>query len=83
MEKKNETTETSETPQKFCLIRSSFWCFRSFRFDGFVLLFRVLAQGEREADKWIKFIRYSFSDGIPVKFYQDTSSYYAPCLLSI
>ena len=51
--------------------------------DGFVLSFRVLAQGKREAKKGIKFIRYGFSDGIPVTFYQDTSSYYAPCLLSV
>ena len=40
--------------------------------DGYVLSFRVLAQGKREAKKGIKFIRYGFSDGIPVTFYQDT-----------
>ena len=78
----------AKPPKRFRLICSSFWfwsfwCFRSFRSDGFVLLFRVLAEGKREANKWIKFIGYGFSDGIPVTFYQDTSSYYAPCLVSV
>ena len=90
MEKKTKRPKQAKPRKQFRLIRSSFWfwfwsfwCFCSFRFDGFVLLLRVLAQGKREANKWIKFIRYGFSDGIPVTFYQDTSSYYAPCLLSV
>ena len=88
--KKKKRPKQAKPPKRFRLICSSFWfwfwsfwCFRSFRSDGFVLLFRVLAEGKREANKWIKFIRYGFSDGIPVTFYQETSSYYAPCLLSV
>ena len=42
-------------------------------FVCFVLLFRVLAQGKREVNKWTKFIGYGFSDGITVTFYHNTS----------
>ena len=86
MKKKKRNHRNKRNPRK-----DFAWFARRFGFGfdrfgacaRFVLLLWVLAQGKQEANKWIKFIRYGFSDGILVTLYQDTSSYYAPCLLSV